>query len=194
MSYVVAVIGATGNVGREMLNILAERNFPVARVDAVASRRSQGKEVSFGDKTLKCQALEFYEFAAADIALFACGSGPAEEYAPKAAAAGCVHRLSHQGALRASVGLDGAGLYDAGKPSLPTRRWRRVRWREHCTAWARRRTLSAGLVTPHARVLCGAGCRASPRRYRRRRVGGRRRFSPSRSAYDPWTILSWRSR
>ena len=58
MSYVVAVIGATGNVGREMLNILAERNFPVARVDAVASRRSQGKEVSFGDKTLKCQALE----------------------------------------------------------------------------------------------------------------------------------------
>ena len=90
MSYVVAVIGATGNVGREMLNILAERNFPVARVDAVASRRSQGKEVSFGDKTLKCQALEFYDFAAADIALFACGSGPAEEYAPKAAAAGCV--------------------------------------------------------------------------------------------------------
>ena len=63
MSYVVAVIGATGNVGREMLNILAERNFPVARVDAVASRRSQGKEVSFGDKTLKCQALEFYDFA-----------------------------------------------------------------------------------------------------------------------------------
>ena len=57
MSYVVAVIGATGNVGREMLNILAERNFPVARVDAVASRRSQGKEVSFGDKTLNCQAL-----------------------------------------------------------------------------------------------------------------------------------------
>ena len=90
MSYVVAVIGATGNVGREMLNILAERNFPIARVDAVASRRSQGKEVSFGDKTLQCQALEFYDFAAADIALFACGSGPAEEYAPKAAAAGCV--------------------------------------------------------------------------------------------------------
>ena len=90
MSYVVAVIGATGNVGREMLNILAERNFPVARVDAVASRRSQGKEVSFGDKTLNCQALEFYDFAVADIALFACGSGPAEEYAPKAAAAGCV--------------------------------------------------------------------------------------------------------
>jgi aspartate-semialdehyde dehydrogenase len=90
MSYVVAVIGATGNVGREMLNILAERNFPITRVDAVASRRSQGKEVSFGDKTLQCQALEFYDFAAADIALFACGSGPAEEYAPKAAAAGCV--------------------------------------------------------------------------------------------------------
>ena len=82
MSYAVAVIGATGNVGREMLNILAERNFPVV-MDAVASRRSQGKEVSFGDKTLNCQALEFYDFAAADIALFACGSGPAEEYAPR---------------------------------------------------------------------------------------------------------------
>ena len=90
MGYVIAVVGATGNVGREMLNILAERGFPVARVDAVASRRSQGKEVSFGDKTLKCQALEFYDFAQADIALFAAGSGPAKEYAPKAAAAGCV--------------------------------------------------------------------------------------------------------
>ena len=71
MGYVVAVIGATGNVGREMLNILAERDFPVARVDAVASRRSQGRDVSFGDKTLTIQALEFYAFAAADIALFA---------------------------------------------------------------------------------------------------------------------------
>ncbi len=90
MAYVIAVVGATGNVGREMLNILDERKFPIARVDAVASRRSQGKEVSFGDKTLKCQALEFYDFAQADIALFAAGSGPAKEYAPKAAAAGCV--------------------------------------------------------------------------------------------------------
>ena len=90
MAYVVAVIGATGNVGREVLNILDERKFPISRVDAVASRRSQGKEVSFGDKTLKCQALEFYDFAQADIALFAAGSGPAKEYAPKAAAAGCV--------------------------------------------------------------------------------------------------------
>ena len=90
MAFHVAVIGATGNVGREMLNILAERNFPLAQLDAVASRRSQGKEVSFGDKTLKCQALEFYDFSQADIALFAAGSGPAKEYAPKAAQAGCV--------------------------------------------------------------------------------------------------------
>ena len=90
MSYVIAVVGATGNVGREILNILDERKFPAARVDVVASRRSQGREVSFGDKTLKCQALEFYDFAQADIALFACGSGPTQEYAPKAAKAGCV--------------------------------------------------------------------------------------------------------
>lgn len=90
MSYVVAVVGATGNVGREMLNILSERKFPVSRVDVLASRRSQGREVSFGDKTLKIQALEFYDFAKADIALFACGSGPTKTYAPKAAEAGCV--------------------------------------------------------------------------------------------------------
>ena len=90
MSYVVAVVGATGNVGREMLNILDERKFPASRVDAVASRRSQGREVSFGDKTLKCQALENYDFGKADIALFAAGSGPAKEYAPIAAKAGCV--------------------------------------------------------------------------------------------------------
>ena len=90
MSYVIAVVGATGNVGREMLNILDERKFPASRVDAVASRRSQGREVSFGDRTLKCQALEHYDFSKADIALFAAGSGPAKEYAPKAAKAGCV--------------------------------------------------------------------------------------------------------
>lgn len=90
MSYVVAVVGATGNVGREVLNILSERKFPVSRVDVLASRRSQGREVSFGDKTLKIQALEFYDFAKADIALFACGSGPTKTYAPKAAEAGCV--------------------------------------------------------------------------------------------------------
>ncbi len=90
MSYVVAVVGATGSVGREMLTILDERKFPVARVDVVASRKSQGKEVSFGDKTLKAQALEFYDFSKADIALFACGSGPTKEYAPMAAKAGCI--------------------------------------------------------------------------------------------------------
>jgi len=90
MSYVVAIVGATGNVGREMLNILHERNFPVSRVDVLASRRSQGREVSFGDKTLKITALEFYDFSKADIALFACGSAATKEFAPKAAKAGCV--------------------------------------------------------------------------------------------------------
>jgi aspartate-semialdehyde dehydrogenase len=90
MSYVVAVAGATGNVGREMLNVLDERKFPIARLDVLASRRSQGRKVSFGDKTLSIQALENYDFSQADIALFACGSGPAREFAPKAAAAGCI--------------------------------------------------------------------------------------------------------
>ncbi len=86
----IAVVGATGNVGREMLAILAERNFPIAQLDALASRKSQGKEISFGDKIIKAQALAFYDFAQADIALFSCGSGPTKTYAPKAAAAGCV--------------------------------------------------------------------------------------------------------
>mgnify|MGYP000457016010 CR=1 FL=1 len=92
MGYRVAVVGATGNVGREMLAILAEREFPMDEVAAVASPRSQGTEIELGDtgKMLKCKNIEHFDFAGWDIALFACGSGPTKEYAPKAAAAGCV--------------------------------------------------------------------------------------------------------
>ena len=92
MGYRVAVVGATGNVGREMLAILAEREFPMDEVAAVASSRSTGTEVELGDsgKMLKCRNLEHFDFAGWDIALFAAGSGPTKEYAPKAAAAGCV--------------------------------------------------------------------------------------------------------
>ena len=90
MGYKVVVAGATGNVGREMLNILAERQFPVDAIAALASRKSLGTEVSFGDKTLKTQDLATFDFTGWDIALFAVGSGPTKEFAPKAAAAGCV--------------------------------------------------------------------------------------------------------
>jgi aspartate-semialdehyde dehydrogenase len=90
MGYKVVVAGATGNVGREMLNILAEREFPVDEIAVLASRRSQGTEVSFGDRTLKCQDIEQFDFTGWDIALFAIGSGPTKTYAPKAAKAGCV--------------------------------------------------------------------------------------------------------
>jgi len=92
MGYRVAVVGATGNVGREMLAILAEREFPMDEVAAVASSRSTGMEVELGDtgKMLKCKNLEHFDFTGWDIALFAAGSGPTKEYAPKAAAAGCV--------------------------------------------------------------------------------------------------------
>lgn len=92
MGYRIAVVGATGNVGREMLAILAEREFPLDEVAAVASSRSHGSEVEFGDsgKMLKCQNIANFDFSSWDIALFAAGSGPAKEYAPKAAAAGCV--------------------------------------------------------------------------------------------------------
>ena len=90
MGYKVVVAGATGNVGREMLNILAEREFPVDEIAALASRKSLGSEVSFGDKTLKTKDLDTFDFTGWDIALFAVGSDATKIYAPKAAAAGCV--------------------------------------------------------------------------------------------------------
>jgi len=90
MGYKVAVIGATGNVGREMLNILAERAFPADEVFAVASRRSQGSEVSFGDHRLKCQDLETFDFSGVDFALMSAGSAVAKEWAPRIGLKGCV--------------------------------------------------------------------------------------------------------
>jgi len=90
MGYRVAIVGATGNVGHEMLNILDERTFPVDEVFALASSRSVGTEVSFGDRTLKVSALEHFDFSKADLALFSAGGGVAKEWAPKAAAQGCV--------------------------------------------------------------------------------------------------------
>jgi aspartate-semialdehyde dehydrogenase len=86
----VAVVGATGNVGRELLNLLDELKFPVSEVAAIASRRSLGREVSFGDKTLKCQALEFFDFAGWDICLMSAGGATSKEWSPKIAAQGCV--------------------------------------------------------------------------------------------------------
>ena len=90
MGYRVVVAGATGNVGREMLNILAERQFPVDEIAALASRRSLGTEVSFGDTTLKTQDLDTFDFTGWDMALFAIGSDATKKYAPMAARAGCV--------------------------------------------------------------------------------------------------------
>jgi len=90
MGYRVVVAGATGNVGREMLNILAEREFPVDAIAALASRRSIGTEVSFGERTLKCQDIEGFDFEGWDIALFAIGSEATKTYAPRAARAGCI--------------------------------------------------------------------------------------------------------
>jgi aspartate-semialdehyde dehydrogenase len=90
MGYRVAVVGATGNVGREMLAILAERSFPADEVIALASRRSQGSEVSFGDKTLKAKALEHHDFSDVDICLMSAGAAVSKEWSPKIAAAGAV--------------------------------------------------------------------------------------------------------
>ena len=92
MGYRVVVVGATGNVGREMLNVLAEREFPIEELAAVASSRSTGDEIEFGEtgKMLKVRNVEHFDFAGWDIALFSAGSDVSKVYAPKAAAAGCV--------------------------------------------------------------------------------------------------------
>jgi aspartate-semialdehyde dehydrogenase len=91
MGYKVAVVGATGAVGAEILNILAERNFPVDEVVALASKASEGREVSFGDdKVLRVRALETFDFEGTDIGLFSPGAAVSKLQAPRAAAAGCV--------------------------------------------------------------------------------------------------------
>ncbi len=90
MGYNIVVVGATGNVGHEMLNILAERQFPIDKIEALASRKSLGTEVSFGDKTLKTKDLDTFDFTGWDMALFAVGSDATKKYAPIAAKAGCV--------------------------------------------------------------------------------------------------------
>ncbi|SFK45702.1 aspartate-semialdehyde dehydrogenase [Methylorubrum salsuginis] len=90
MGYKVAVVGATGNVGREMLDILAERAFPADEVVALASRRSQGQEVSFGDKILKVKVLDTYDFSDTDICLMSAGGEASKEWSPRIGQAGCV--------------------------------------------------------------------------------------------------------
>jgi aspartate-semialdehyde dehydrogenase len=90
MGYRVAVIGATGNVGREMLNILAEREFPADEVIPLASSRSIGVEVSYGDARLKCRDLENFDFRGIDFALMSAGSTISKEWWPRIGSAGCV--------------------------------------------------------------------------------------------------------
>jgi aspartate-semialdehyde dehydrogenase len=90
MGYKVAVVGATGNVGREMLAILAERGFPVSEVVALASPRSLGTEVSFGDRTLKTKVLDHYDFSDTDICLMSAGGSVSKEWSPKIGAQNCV--------------------------------------------------------------------------------------------------------
>lgn len=90
MGYKVAIVGVTGNVGREMLNVLNERKFPVDELYALASRRSVGTEVSFGNKTVKCRDLETFDFKGVDICLMSAGSTVSKEYSPRIGAQGCV--------------------------------------------------------------------------------------------------------
>src|SRR3972149_9407076 len=88
MGYKVAIAGATGNVGREMLDVLAERGFPADEVVALASRRSMGTEISYGDRILKVKALENFDFTDTDICLMSAGAGASQGRAPQSAARG----------------------------------------------------------------------------------------------------------
>ena len=90
MGYKVAIVGATGNVGREMLDVLADRKFPADEIFPLASRRSIGVEVSYGDSRLKCRDLETFDFSKADFCLMSAGSGVSKEWSPKIGAKGCV--------------------------------------------------------------------------------------------------------
>jgi aspartate-semialdehyde dehydrogenase len=90
MSYKVAVVGATGNVGREMLNTLAERQFPASEVVALASTRSIGVDVSFGERTLKIKALDYFDFSGTDLCLMSAGSAVSKAWSPKIAAKGAI--------------------------------------------------------------------------------------------------------
>ena len=90
MGYNVAVLGATGAVGHEIITILEERNFPIDNIYALASKRSVGKEVSFGDKVLKVENVENFDFSSVDIAIFSAGSDVSEKWAPIAGDKGCI--------------------------------------------------------------------------------------------------------
>ncbi len=90
MGYRVAVVGATGNVGREMLNILEEVNFPVEKIHAIASRKSIGLEVNFGEKILKCEDIAQFDFSTVDIVLMSVSGAFSKEWSPRIAAAGAI--------------------------------------------------------------------------------------------------------
>lgn len=90
MAIRVAVVGATGNVGRELFNIMDERNFPASKVHAVASRRSIGRKCSYGDKTLACEDLAEFDFSQVDVVLMSAGGTVSKEWSPKIAAAGAI--------------------------------------------------------------------------------------------------------
>mmetsp|Transcript_16287 Transcript_16287/g.21423 ORF Transcript_16287/g.21423 Transcript_16287/m.21423 type:complete len:346 (+) Transcript_16287:31-1068(+) len=90
MALRVAVVGATGNVGRELLNIMDERNFPADKVHAVASRRSLGRKCSYGDKTVSCEDLEQFDFSQVDLVLMSAGGSISKEWSPRIAASGAI--------------------------------------------------------------------------------------------------------
>ena len=118
MGYRIAVVGATGNVGREMLDILAERQFPADEVTALASRRSQGVEVSYGERVLKVKALEHHDFSRTDICLMSAGSAVSKEWSPKLTSEPWLRREAS--ATTSSAGnARSARMSSISRPTLP---------------------------------------------------------------------------
>ena len=207
MGFKVAVVGATGNVGREMLSILAERGFPADEVVALASRRSQGTEVSFGDTTLKVKALDTYDFSDTDICLMSAGGTVSKEWSPQHRRQGLRRDRQFLGlALRPGRAADRAGgerrrdrrLHQAEhhrQPELLDRAARRgaeaAARRRHDQA-RRRRDLPVGLRRRQGGH--GRAVRADPRGLRLR-PGRDARSSPSASpsTSSPRSTSSWRT-
>ena len=131
MGYKVAIVGATGNVGREMLNILEEVSFPVDELHAIASRKSKGVEVSFGDRTVKCQDIEQFDFSKVDIVLMSAGGAVSREWSEKIGKAGPIVIDGHVNAP-GHYAARGLGTGTWGVTAFEDDRATSSAWRSRC--------------------------------------------------------------
>ena len=202
MGFHVAVVGATGNVGREILDILAERGFPADRVTALASRRSMGTEISFGDRTLKCQSLETADFSNVDICLMSAGGDVSREWAPRIARAGAVV-IDNSSAFRMDpdvplivpeVNADAAAGFTSKRGIIANPNCSTIAARRCAEAAARARAGSSRVVVSTYQSVSGAGKEAMDELFSqtKARVFARRSQSKPRSFPSAWPSTSFR--